>query len=91
MKKATVRTTLALPAELLEATDLIIQKGQAKNRNEFIAQALKHELAAMRRAEIDAEFAPMPDDPEYQAEALQIDAEFALASWEAFKLGESQL
>jgi metal-responsive CopG/Arc/MetJ family transcriptional regulator len=77
MKKATVRTTLALPVELLEATDLAIQKGQAKNRNEFIAQALKHELAALRRAEIDAEFAAMAEDQEYQAEALQIEAEFA--------------
>lgn len=91
MKKSTVRTTLSLPAELLEATDLAISKGQAKSRNEFIAQALKHELAALRRAEIDAEFAAMADDVEYQAEVLQIEAEFALASWEAFKIAESQL
>ena len=52
---------------------------------------MRHELAALKRAEIDTAFADMANDTEYQAEALQIEAEFFLASWEALQLGESQL
>ena len=89
-KPTTVRTTLTLPYELLEATDRAVSQGKAKSRNEFVAIALKHELAAHRRAEIDAAFAEMANDTEYQAEALQIEAEFAKASWEALQLGEQE-
>jgi metal-responsive CopG/Arc/MetJ family transcriptional regulator len=90
MKKPTVRTTLTLPSELLEDTDRAVSQGKAKSRNDFVAKALRHELAALRRAEIDAAFAPMADDAQYQAEALQIEAELATASWEALQLGEEQ-
>ena len=31
----------------------------------------------------------MAQDPEYQAQVLQMEAEFAVASWEALQLGES--
>lgn len=90
MEKQIVRTTLALASELLEATDKAVSQGKAKSRNEFVAQALRHELAALRRAEIDAAFAEMANDAEYQSEALQIEAEFAKASWEALQLGERE-
>jgi metal-responsive CopG/Arc/MetJ family transcriptional regulator len=89
MKNQTVRTTITLPAELLEATDKAISQGKAKSRNEFVAQALLHELEALKRAEVDAALAEMAQDPEYQAQVLQIEAEFAVASWEALQLGES--
>lgn len=88
MKRQTVRTTLTLPSELLEATDLAVSQGKTKSRNEFIAQALRHELAALRRAEIDAALAEMAQNPEYQAEVLKMEAEFATASWEALQLAE---
>jgi metal-responsive CopG/Arc/MetJ family transcriptional regulator len=79
MKTNTVRTTLMLPSELLEAADLVVKSGKVKSRNEFVAQALRHELAALKRAEIDDAFSAMAEDTEYQAEALQIEAEFSLA------------
>jgi metal-responsive CopG/Arc/MetJ family transcriptional regulator len=85
-----VRTTLALPIELLEAADRAVRKGKAKSRNEFVTQALRRELAAQKRAEIDAAFAAMADDIEYQAEAAMISNEFVKADWEAFEIGESQ-
>ena len=90
MANQTVRTTLTLPAELLEATDKAVNAGKAKSRNEFVAQALRHELAAIKRAEIDAAFALMADDVEYQKEALMIANEFAQADWEAWQLAESE-
>ncbi len=89
MEKQTVRTTLTLPAELVEAADQAIGQGKAKSRNEFVAQALRHELAALKRAEIDAALAQMAQDPEYQAQVLKMETEFATASWEALHLGES--
>ncbi len=75
----TVRTTLSLPADLLEATDQIVRDGLVGSRNEFIAMALRHELAAQKRTRIDAEFAFMADDAQYQAESLAIASEFATA------------
>jgi metal-responsive CopG/Arc/MetJ family transcriptional regulator len=90
MEKPTIRTTLTLPSELLEATDRAVNQGKAKSRNEFVAQALRHELAALKRAEIDAALAEMAQDPDYQAEVLKMEAEFATASWEAFQVGEDQ-
>ena len=87
MENQTVRTTLTLPTELLEATDEVVQSGKAKSRNEFVAQALRRELAALKRAEIDASFAPMIDDAQYHAEALMIAEEFAKADLEAWQLG----
>jgi len=86
MTNQTTRTTITLPVCLLQATDQAISKGKAKSRNDFIAQAIQHELAALKRAEIDADLEEMAQDPEYQAEVLKMEAEFANASWEAFKL-----
>ncbi|MBD2296200.1 CopG family transcriptional regulator [Anabaena sphaerica FACHB-251] len=89
MKVETIRTTLTIPKELLEATDKAVLEGKAKNRNDFMVQALKRELAAQKRAEIDAALAEMARDPDYQAEVLKIETEFATAQWEALQLGES--
>jgi metal-responsive CopG/Arc/MetJ family transcriptional regulator len=86
----TVRTTLSIPADLLEATDQLVRLGCVRSRNEFVAIALRHEIEAHKRAEIDTAFAGMADDTEYQAESLAIASEFALAEWEAFQLSESQ-
>ena len=80
MKNQTIRTTITLPAFLLAATDKVVSQGKFKNRNEFVAQALLHELEALERAEIDAALAEMAQDPEYQAQVLRMEAEFAAAS-----------
>ncbi len=85
----TVRTTLTLPSELVADTDKAVSQGKAKSRNEFIARAIQHELAALKRAEIDAALAQMAQDPEYQAQVLKMENEFATASWEALKLEEA--
>ncbi|MEG3899841.1 MULTISPECIES: ribbon-helix-helix domain-containing protein [unclassified Microcoleus] len=90
MSNPTIEAKISLPANLLEATDRAVNQGKAKSRDEFIMRAIRRELAALKRAEIDAALAEMASDPEYQAEVLQMEAEFATASWEAFKLAESQ-
>ncbi len=87
--KKIVRTTLALPDDLLAATDQAVKEGKARSRNEFVTIALRHELAAQKRAEIDAIFALMGDDAQYKSVAVAITNEFSSADWEALKLGEA--
>ncbi|MFB2876562.1 CopG family transcriptional regulator [Floridanema aerugineum] len=90
MENLIILNDVALPSQLLEATEKVVKAGKAKSRNELIARALRKELAAIKRAEIDAELAEMAKDPEDQKEVLQMEAEFANASWEAWQIGESE-
>ena len=83
-----VRTTFALPADLLAAVDQAVQAGHARSRNALVAMALERELAAQRRAAIDAAFAAMAEDPAYHAEVQAMTDAFAQADWEAFRLAE---
>ena len=88
MPPGVVRTTLALPEEVLAAIDQAVRSGKARSRNEWMTNAARRELAAQRRAEIDADLAGMADDEEYKAEAEQIMKEFAGADWAAFQTAE---
>jgi metal-responsive CopG/Arc/MetJ family transcriptional regulator len=88
MALQTVRTTVALPVDLLEAVDRAVRAGKARSRNELVAMALRRELAAQERAAIDAAFAAMADDPAYRAEAGELATAFAAADWEALRLAE---
>ena len=88
MRNATVRTTIALPADLLAAADHAVAAGQARSRNELVANALRHELAAYKRAAIDAAFADLGSDADHRAEVAQLEAEFGAAGWEAFRQAE---
>lgn len=81
------RTTVALPADLLDAADRAVARGSAKSRAELLARALRRELAAHQRAAVDAAFEAMADDPAYQAEAVRIAEEFRTSDWEALRLG----
>ena len=83
-----MRTTLALPDDVLERIDDVVRAGKARSRTEFVATALRRELALVERAEIDAAFAAMATDVEAQADAQRIEAEFAAAGWEALREAE---
>ena len=83
-----VRTTVALPEELLEAVDRAVRQGKARSRNEFLSVALRHELAALERARIDEAFGFMAEDPFYNTEAEELADEFDRASWEALRAAE---
>ena len=84
MPATTIRTTLALPADLLEAVDRLVEQGKARSRNDLIANALRRELAVLERAVLDAEFRQMETDADYQRETRQILTEFAQSDWEAW-------
>ena len=85
MQKQTVRTTVTLPDQLLKAVDQAVAAGKAKSRNELIANALRRELAALRRLEIDSAFQEMSADQQYRDESLNLSEEFAEADSETLK------
>ena len=82
------RTTVVLSADLLEEMDALVRQGEAESRNDFLQKALRTQLAASRRAAIDAEFAQMATDRLYQGEVVQVTADFAEADWEALQAAE---
>ena len=88
MSTRTVRTTVALPADLLAAVDQAVQAGHARSRNAFMARALQRELAAQQRAAIDAAFAAIAEDFAYHTEAQALTEAFAQADWDALRLAE---
>jgi metal-responsive CopG/Arc/MetJ family transcriptional regulator len=84
-----IRTTVALPADLLSAIDRIVSEGRVVSRNELVVDGLRAHVQQLERAARDAEFQVMTHDPAYQAEARQILAEFADAdreSWFCFRI-----
>ncbi len=90
MAMKVVRTTLALPADLLERVDHLVRAGEVRSRSAFVARALRRELAALEAAAIDADFGGMADDEEYQTEALALAEESIAAGWEALRIAESR-
>ena len=86
----TVQTTLRLPKSLYESTKNALQERRthATSLNEFLIWALAAYLKGLRRKEIDAAFAGMAADSEYQKEARHIAEEFATSDWEALELAE---
>jgi metal-responsive CopG/Arc/MetJ family transcriptional regulator len=90
MAPGTARIAVTLPSELRSAVDQAVREGGAKSRNELMANALRRELAALERAAIDAAFAEMAHDLDYQEESRRLTAEFESSDWEAFQLGENR-
>jgi metal-responsive CopG/Arc/MetJ family transcriptional regulator len=85
------RTTVALPADLLGAVDRLVRTGSVGNRNQFITLAVETELQRRERVAIDAEFALMAADPDYQAEAARIMRDFDASdreTWAVLALGD---
>ena len=78
-------TTLELPSDLLAALDRMVQEGRARSRDQLIENALRRELAELRRSAVDAEFRCMAEDADYLREVHQILGEFARADWESLQ------
>lgn len=79
----TVRTTVALPADLVKWSQHFIDLGTFPSRNTLIVAALKHFLAELDRQEIDRQFEEMATDDAYRRLNLEISEAFADSDWEA--------
>lgn len=83
-----MRTTITIPDSLANQVDQLVTTGETKSRNQFIIEALEDKVRQIRDIQLDAEFAEMATDTEYQQEALEIEQKFAIADYEALKITE---
>lgn len=79
----TVRTTVSLPATLVERTRIFIERGLIPNRNAAIAAALEYFLDEMERQDIDRAINSMATDEAYDQLGEDLDSEFAASDWES--------
>lgn len=86
----TVRTTVALPVDLVRQSQRYIDRGDVPSRNALIIAALERFLAELERQDIDQQFAAMADDEAYQELNTQLAEEFEESDWEAFSEVEEQ-
>ena len=85
-----VRTTVRLPRPLYEEARQVVEKNiaPAETINDFFVAAVLAYLKLLQRKQIDAAFAGMAEDTEYQKEAQLIAEEFSQSDWEAFQTTE---
>ena len=81
--------TVRLPRPLLkEAENLIRACGHCESLNDFIVRSMRLRIEVLKRKELDAKFAEMSRDTDYQKEANLLAEEFENSDWEAAKILE---
>jgi hypothetical protein len=82
-----VRTSISLPEPLYQEARSCVEKGvsSADSMNSFIVAAIRAYVRLIRRKQIDAKFAAMAKDSDYQKEAKPIAEKFSQSDWEAFE------
>lgn len=84
-------TTIRMPARLYEEARRVVQTRQdLSSFNELVVEAVKEKLQTLAEQDIDAAFAGMATDPDYQRDAVSMAREFAHSDWSAFKATEKQ-
>ena len=77
-------TTVRVPRRLYEQAKTALSRSRESSLNEFVVQAIEEKLRRLTEAEIDAAFAQMAQDPDYQRDAMTLAREFEKSDWEAF-------
>ena len=85
-----VRTTVSLPERLYEEARSLVSTTatSAGSINGFFVAAIHAYVNLIKRRQIDAKFAGMSEDKEYQKEAERISVEFSQSDWEALERAE---
>lgn len=89
-------TTVRLPLPVYDQAKCVVEKenrgaGVTISLNDLIVSAIKAYLKMYKRRQIDAAFASMAEDADYQKEATLLDEEFEHSDWEALRLEEEDL
>jgi hypothetical protein len=79
-------TTVRLPRQVYERAKTVVQS-QASSFNEFVVQAIEEKVRRLTEAEIDAAFAEMAHDSDYQRSSISLASAFEKSDWEAFEPG----
>jgi hypothetical protein len=80
-------TTVRLPRHVYEQAKSVAVQSQASSFNEFVVQAIEEKVRRLTEAEIDAAFAHMANDEDYQRSSLALASEFETSDWEVFQSG----
>jgi hypothetical protein len=89
-------TTVRLPARIYDQAKCVVEhqkKGDARSLslNDLIVSAITAYLKLYKRRQIDAAFAGIAEDADYQKEATLLAEEFEASDWEALRLEERDL
>jgi hypothetical protein len=84
-KKQYQNTTVRVPRHVYEQARSVIARSQASSFNEFVVRAIEEKVLRLTEAEIDAAFAEMASDADYQRDALAMAKEFERSDWEALE------
>jgi hypothetical protein len=88
-------TTVRLPRPVYDQAKDVVEKergGQSRiSLNDLIVTAITAYLKMYKRREIDAAFAGMAEDADYQKEAKLLAEDFEHSDWEALRLEEEDL
>jgi hypothetical protein len=88
-------TTVRLPRPVYDQAKSVVEKergGQSRiSLNDLIVTAITAYLKMYKRREIDAAFAGMAEDADYQKEAELLVEDFEHSDWEALRLEEEDL
>jgi hypothetical protein len=86
-RKEYQNTTVRLPRHVYDRAKTVVIKSQASSFNEFVVQAIEEKVRRLTEAEIDAAFAHMAHDADYQRNSVRVASEFEKSDWEAFQSG----
>ena len=93
-KVQTRTTTVRLPAGIYDQAKCVVEqekRGGNISLNDLIVSAITAYLKLYKRRQIDAAFAGMAEDADYQKEAKLLAEEFEASDWEALRLEERDL
>lgn len=80
-------TTVRLPRQVYERAKTVAVRSQAASFNEFVVQAIEEKVQRLTEKEIDAAFAHMASDTDYQRSSIAVASAFEKSDWEAFQSG----
>lgn len=88
-------TTVRLPRPVYDQAKSFVDCEKRQNTpflslNDFFVTAIQAYLKLYKRRQIDAAFAGMAEDAEYQQETRLLVEEFDPSDWEALRLGEHE-
>ena len=94
--RETRATTVRLPRTVYDQAKRFVDSEKQNTAtflslNDFFVTAIQAYIKLHRRRQIDAAFAMMAEDADYQKEASLLTEEFEISDWDALRLGEEQL
>ena len=82
-RKSYQNTTIRMPKGVYERAKKVANRSAASSFNEFVVQAIEEQVRRRTDEEIDAAFAMMSQDSDYQRDAVAMAQEFEQSDWEA--------